>query len=125
MSGSKLLLTDNNYQSYQSLTNKKKYLWKKIAQIGNYCQFKHQRCELVELTSNNQIEWIDGKNLEVRKNSFGYLYILIKTLIFADINTKNNIRNEIYQTMPIHRPCIVAKLMQRLQETQGNVKNTI
>ena len=59
------------------------------------------------------------------KNSLGYLYILIKTLTFAGINTKNNVRNEIYQTMPIHRPCIVVKLMQRLQETQGNVKNTI
>ena len=52
-----------------------------------------------------------NEDYHIRKKSFGYLGILIKKLIFADINTKNNIRNEIYQTMPIHRPCIVAKLM--------------
>ena len=45
---SKLLLTDNNYQSYQSFTIKIKHkndnYWNKIGKIGNYCQFKRQRC---------------------------------------------------------------------------------
>ena len=40
MISNKLLLTDNNYQSTQSLPNKKnENLWKKIGKIGNYCQF--------------------------------------------------------------------------------------
>ena len=54
MANSKLFLTDNNYQSYQSFTIKIKHkndnYWTKIGKIGNYCQFKHQRCEFVELT---------------------------------------------------------------------------
>ena len=50
MISNKLLLTDYNYQSAQSLTNKNENLWKKIAQIGNYSQFKHQRCEYVQFT---------------------------------------------------------------------------
>ena len=65
MANSKLFLTDNNYQSYQSSTNKNGYLWKKIAQIGNYCQLKHQRCVYIEIIrfsllslANNFFNWI-------------------------------------------------------------------
>ena len=72
----------------------------------------------------NNVNWVErGKDWDGKKSS-GYLCILIKILTFAGIITKNNVRNEIYQTMPIHRPCIVVKFMQRLQETQRNVKNT-
>ena len=40
MANSKLFLTDNNYQSYQSSTsNYIIFYWKKIGKIGNYCQF--------------------------------------------------------------------------------------
>ena len=42
IANSKLFLTDNNYQSYQSSANKKhkiKIFWNKIGKIGNYCQF--------------------------------------------------------------------------------------
>ena len=46
MSGSKQLLTDNNYQSAQSFPINLHFYWLKI---GNYCQFKHQRCEFVEI----------------------------------------------------------------------------
>ena len=43
-------LTDNNYQSAQSFSINFHFYWLKIGKIGNYCQFKHQRCEFVELT---------------------------------------------------------------------------
>ena len=49
MTSCKQLLTDNNYQS---LANKKDISWKKIGKIGNYCQFKHQRCGFTEPTLN-------------------------------------------------------------------------
>ena len=52
LSGSKLLLTDNNYQSFQSFYI---FLWAKIGKIGNYCQFKHQRCKFIEWTLNTPL----------------------------------------------------------------------
>ena len=39
MANSKLFLTDNNYQSYQSSTSNYHFLLEKIGKIGNYCQF--------------------------------------------------------------------------------------
>ena len=39
ITSSKLLLTDNNYQSYQSFTNKKNQIENYWTKIGNYCQF--------------------------------------------------------------------------------------
>ena len=49
-------LTDNNYQSAQSFSINFHFYWLKIGKIGNYCQFKHQRCEFVELTLNRELE---------------------------------------------------------------------
>ena len=58
---SKLLLTDNNYQSYQSSTNKTNWKllekdcvdWKLAlacwALAKNHCQLKHQRCVYIEI----------------------------------------------------------------------------
>ena len=39
MTSCKQLLTDNNYQSYQSFFHEISFYWVKIGKIGNYCQF--------------------------------------------------------------------------------------